>query len=487
MQTDEMVPSFSSSQPTSRNALGFPVLNLGINNQKYALFGLLKKAQLLNAPVILPNLSVFGAKYGNHQEVPFRNVFSVNHLRRFAKAFDLEILDHAPIATEEGWDCFIAGTHQMGQNAANGIAELDNFTCQYFRNLVPLITKTPLFSKLSDEVYKRLGIKVVCQLRIEHDWLSYSSSLKDKDIQEDYSPSFQEIMEKIANARIDGAQNIYVVCDEANLPVSKEEIRQTVLGRHGINLVWKSDILNATELSQLSSLDLSVIDFEISVRAPIFIGTSLSTFSNLAAFEAFCRTGMQRPGQYLYNARGQHLVRRFDCGVFAEIQGATNRLYERAPLISAKPEDCQWPALLLAHVSRFGDISNTNTTIPGIRRGPLVCGVRGNSDEYTIEGFSAQFTCEIDGNLEYRAKLYNNQWTDWVAAGSFVGTHGMQLSIKGFAVRLTGKLSLDYHCICVGSFVGRETLVEANGESGCFSENDEILEAMQIVFRPRSY
>ncbi|HQT38163.1 MAG TPA: hypothetical protein PK231_01975 [Acidocella sp.] len=465
--------------------IGYSDLGLGLNNQKYALFGLFNKARSMNRPVVLPDFVIFDAKSEHKDKVPFSSVYSVDHLVRFAHAFGMEILDQPPIENDNGWHCFIGGTFVMGWEGKKGPGSLDDFTCQFFRSLVPHITSTPLFKKLARTIYLDHGIGVVAQLRIENDWLDVSKQAEATNSPEkdDYKITFLDILSKINYSIGNFSKKIYVVCDEANLPVSKEVIRETVASQFDISLIWKSDIFSKAELDQLSLLDLSIIDFEMSVRAPLFVGLSLSTFSNLACFETFCRTGTPATDHYIYNCPGPGLMRRMDFGAGSNLDDVANPIHLRNPLIPDTMNDCLWPISLTAHISKVGDFTTESGKIPGSRRGHIVCGIRGNSD-IKIEGFILQSCSQLQVDLEYRAKTPTGDWGDWVTNGMLAGSRGNSQPINGFAVRLRGPLALSYEAICIGSFAGNHDLIQEKGHLGCASKNGESLEAMQIIFRP---
>ncbi len=464
--------------------LGYPELGLGLNNQKYALYALFEKAYLQHRDVVLPNMASFDATNGTHQKIEFSKIYSVEKLKNFAEAFGVTILDQPPIETENGWHSFIAGTSTLGWRALKGAGGLDEFTCQFFRNLEPHVTQTDVFKKLTKAVYAQSKISVVSQLRIEKDWLDvakvYGEHYPEK--RNDYALTFYDIMLKTTQSLDVVGRQIYVVCDEANLPVPKEEIRATTLKKFGVFLVWKSDFLSAEELAGLSLLELSILDFEMAVRAPTFIGTSISTFSNLACFEAFCRTGKPTTEHYVYNCPGEGLLRRYDFGVGGSVEAISDKFNYRIPLTPDSLEDCLWPAKLTAHFSFKGDFVSETNAVPGTRRGHLVCGVPG-SKTTTIQGFSLDCLEENLFEVEYRARLGDGSWSDWAPNGSYVGSRGEHREIFGFSVRLKGKLALSYEAVCIGSFAGREGLIQTKGEAGCFSEGGEPLEAMQIVFR----
>ena len=128
--------------------------------------------------------------------------------------------------------------------------------------------------------------------------------------------TFPEIVRKICNtAPVNGRPGIYVVCDEAALPVPKEGIRGAIRREFGIDLFWKSD-LTQDELAKLSLLDLSMLDFELCLAAESFVGLTRSTFSNMVALEKYSRTQVPVERHYVYNMLGSRLALRTDNGAF---------------------------------------------------------------------------------------------------------------------------------------------------------------------------
>ncbi len=469
------------------NAIGYPELSLGLNNQKLALFGLFSTAQVQKRPLTLPQFCKFDAVRGNHTLVPLGEVYSVPHLKRFAGVFGLHIIDGPPAETQDGWSSFIAGCERHGRDAIKGTGAFDEFTWQFFRNLVPLVTGDQIFQHLRDEIYIRRGIKLVIQLRIEQDWIDQIERLKayPTTFVDEIGPSYQEILQKTKNSIHEGdlTRTAYIVCDEENLPTPKEDIRAEALEQFGMSLVWKSDILTADEMASLSALDKSLIDFEMAARAPHFVGFSRSTFANLAYFESFCRGLSPEPAHFIYNCTGPLLGQRYDFGTFVDPAQVTDKLFRRAPLLPDRADDCLWPATLNAYLAYIGDFSSSTGSISGTRRGHLVAGVPGDTTRL-IEGFSISLAWTLPGGIEYRARLATGEWTPWQPGGTFVGTRGQGAALRGFAARLTGKLALSYECVCIGSFNGAPWLVQARGGQDCASEGGEELAAMQIIFRP---
>ena len=241
-------------------------------------------------------------------------------------------------------------------------------------------------------------------------------------------------------------------------------------------------MLAEPELAALSTLETSILDFEVALQAPIFVGLSRSTFSNMVSFEALCRTRKPAPHHYIYNFPGDQLGRRCDNGGRLVPHEVTDKLLLREPLAPPAWDDIHWRAALTAHIAYFGDLVSEAAPVVGVFGGSLVCGSRFGGDLKVIQGFSIVPVLSTL-SLEYRAKLEDGSWTAWVTHGTFIGTRGQARALFGFAVRLTGPLALGFYCLCIGSFVGKPDLVYAHANQSCETDGPHKLEAMQIVFR----
>jgi hypothetical protein len=342
----------------------------------------------------------------------------------------------------------------------------------------------PLTEHLKTAVFRDEKIRFVVQLRIEKDWLRYSEGTLSRIIPraENYDLSFLEIFHKFKNSFGQSCDAAYIVCDERDLPASKDEIRAAVLERFAIRIVWKSDFLDPGLLEEMSGLDQSVLDFEMALAAPAFVGLSRSTFSNMVSFEVFCRTRRQAPNHFVFNVPGDRLSRRYDNGARLVSHEVTNAINLREPLAPLSSQDIHWPISLCAHVSQLGDFVAQAGAVPGVYGGPIVCGLREGGAAATIEGFT--ITCEMPSlGLEYRALQHDGTWSAWVGQGEFAGSRGASLPLRGFSVRITGPLSLAFQCVCFGAFTGKPDLVQASVGQDCVADPPLALRAMQIVVR----
>ena len=279
-------------------ALGYRHLDAGLNNQKLALFGLFLLACERRVPVVLPDFSVLDPGRAVFGRTPLGAVFPEEEIYRFANAWGIEVLAAPPIDTIDGWDCFSAGASRLVADGSRGMTALDDVAAQFFRRMLPRLGHSEAWRKLSAAVFGDQAIPLVVHLRVEKDWARFSAATLAPvlDPSEEYHPTVLQIMRKISNGLGKDADCAYVVCDEDDLPVSKDEIRATVMADCGIRLVWKSDVLSEAELAPPSAvLRRRSLDFEMALRAPVFVGLSRSTFSNDGQLRsAMCRTGESR-------------------------------------------------------------------------------------------------------------------------------------------------------------------------------------------------
>jgi hypothetical protein len=61
-----------------------------------------------------------------------------------------------------------------------------------------------------------------------------------------------------------------------------------------------------------------MIDFEMALNAPRFIGNSLSSFSNHVAVEKFARQRVPVRDHFIYNAPGDRVLERADNGLHVD-------------------------------------------------------------------------------------------------------------------------------------------------------------------------
>ncbi len=323
MPGEVAVPTVLQDADLAQNALSYRYNGGGLNNQKLALFGLFLKAWR-DGPrrVILPDLRLFDHRLSdlsNYGLIIFDEALQRGPLRAFAARHGIEILDLPPRGDEGGWDYFHEAMNYIPRAALLGDLTPESFVCDFFRSLVPAVEHAGLAQRVINAAFGRQGIRLALQLRIETDWADHVAHRLGPAIAvvEDNGPTFPEIVRKICNtAQVNGRPGIYVVCDEAALPVPKEDIRGAIRREFGIDLFWKSDLIAQDELAKLSLLDLSMLDFDLCLAAELFVGLTRSTFSNMVALEKYSRTQAPVERHYIYNMLGPRLALRTDNGAF---------------------------------------------------------------------------------------------------------------------------------------------------------------------------
>jgi predicted O-methyltransferase YrrM len=129
---------------------------------------------------------------------------------------------------------------------------------------------------------------------------------------------------------------------------------------------------------------------------------------------------------------------------------------------------------LTAHFGFRGDV---------VAEGDLLAGA--SDGGCSIQGFTVRLTDAALPGMEYRVLGAGGAWSDWMPSGTFAGTRGKAVPLRGFAVRLAGARARDYHCSYAGAFEGSGDVVFASDGESCAAPDGAALEAMHIVLRPR--
>jgi hypothetical protein len=290
----------------------------GLNNQKLTLLGLFLVALENKLALVLPAMGVKDLVAKTDTPVPLSDVFDISLLKSVASRHGISLSSKDPDSFQtSGWEYFFQGAGRCGYEALNPTRP-DAFTpmaLDFLTNLVPVKRLTDLAKSLGDEIFGRLGVCLAAQYRIESDWETYSAgTLKPtSNGPEDYLISFDCITAKIANT-FAGIKHVLVICDEPAVAIPKAEMREVCQSLYGIRLLWKSDFLNDDQWRALTPLDLSIIDFELGLRAQTFVGISRSTFSNMVTFQKYVANPQQIRNDYIYNNNRMLLDRRTDNG-----------------------------------------------------------------------------------------------------------------------------------------------------------------------------
>ena len=192
--------------------------------------------------------------------------------------------------------------------------------------------------------------------------------------------------------------------------------------------------------------------------------------------DSFIRT-FARATEFIAFHRRTAILRLHPSSLVDTFTGVLTKWVSFPPLVAAEPTDSAVPqAWLMVHLGGMGDVANGCALIGGLR------GDRAR----TIQGFTIDLKKGRHNELQYRALLNDDVWTDWIPGGSFVGTRGKSAALRGFAVRLVGDLACQFECCYAGAFVDTPNLVQASDGRDCQTTTGADLEAMHIVLRSRA-
>lgn len=291
----------------------------GLNNQKLALLGLFLAARRAGPRrIMLPDCYAADPNMLSGHVVAFDTVFDTNRVCDFAKKFDIEIVPGAPRDTAGGWDYFVAAHPHISRNMAVRNLGPDDFCCAFLRAIEPRINQSSLGRRLAHAVFAEHGVQVVLQLRVELDWVRFTNETLASvaSALEDCDQSFLSMIRKTRTGLGASAAGILVTCDEDYLPFGKDVIRDVVRKDLGIELIFKTDLLSAAEWAGLSRLDLSLLDFELAVAAPFYVGQSRSSYSTMVGLERYARGRSPVTNHFIYNIHGPGLGQRTDNGAY---------------------------------------------------------------------------------------------------------------------------------------------------------------------------
>ena len=451
--------------------IGYNGINLGLTNQKIAFIGLVHRARKENRPVCLPPFLSYEIDGTTDRIFPFREVFRVPDITRILNAFSIKWTLDQDFEAVDGWHAFMEGAGIFGATGQQGPAALTGLTCQLVHNLRPTDTVVAIKDQINRKIYQEMGIHFCVQMRIEKDWEAYTSTVLETASGKDERnlPTPDEIIIRTRALFGRDFSSAYVLCDERNLPASKETIRESILHRHNVRLYWKSDFIST---DTMENLPLSMVDFEVALASPFFIGTSRSTFSCFVGFEKFCRQRASFSGHYIYNAPGQRRGERRDNGPGRDPAAACEALYRGTPLFAPPATHIHVAMTLQAHIAIIGDFESTNHATRGLHSGELVAGTPDAPPGRHIEGF-AFHAPDTSPMLEYRVLLHDNTWSDWHRSGTYAGTRGQSLPIRGFGVRVTGPAMLNTGCIYAGRFSDTQYTVMAHDGENCQSRSGQ--------------
>jgi hypothetical protein len=261
----------------------------GINNQKMAIAAAFLDADENELLLVLPMITQMDQVNGGCEPQPFGSVFDERKIRAFAERHDIKILDEpGPMRYAGDYETYFWQMYGIFETELfiGRESRREKFLKDFFNSLEPLVTRLPALQVIRRSVFESPVETVAVQFRVELDWQKHCAENLPKMAgpEEQRFVPFQGIMEKVKNA-LPGTKRIFAICDEAALPVKPAYLRDFCFVNYQIYLVFKSDFLSRAQMAALKPVNLSLLDFEMAMAAEVFVGTSRSTFSNLAALQ----------------------------------------------------------------------------------------------------------------------------------------------------------------------------------------------------------
>jgi len=132
-------------------------------------------------------------------------------------------------------------------------------------------------------------------------------------------------------------------------------------------------------------------------------------------------------------------------------------------------------AEIVAHIEGVGDVDG--------KVGDWV-GMRGSGR--AIEGFSLSPSQGIaPEEFEIRGVLGRDWLSPWLPGGSFCGSRGLALPLRGFCVRLHPAAAARLDIACFARFVDGSEVGPVGSDRLCAAPTMAALEAFQVLLRPR--
>jgi hypothetical protein len=148
---------------------------------------------------------------------------------------------------------------------------------------------------------------------------------------------------------------------------------------------------------------------------------------------------------------------------------------ESAEATGCTPHNVKSPEIV-AHIEGVGDVEG--------KLGDWV-GTRGSGR--SIEGFSLTPGSGIaTDDFDIRAVLGRDWLSPWLPGGSFCGSRGLALPLRGFCVRLRPKALAHYELACFARFVDGSEVGPIGADRICAAPTLAALEGFQVQLLPRA-
>ncbi|KAL0744357.1 hypothetical protein Bca4012_085870 [Brassica carinata] len=339
--------------------LEVPQIVWGLNNQKIAFARACLTARTMNRTLLMPSLSasLFYKEVDKLLPIPFEKVFQFERfnslcsgfvrvarfsdVRNRTQVFDLEkgsgrrwtverdleqlkqslSMDEFEVIRVKGKNPFLWHDHWPVKDYAK-VFECMVVVDEISREADKVVMK---IREAGENAAARGGILeqgsvpfVAVHMRIEIDWMIHCKKLEQRQKVSEICSSKREIMERVGN--ISGLKTptvLYLAVADSLLEEKEEESSVLKGWRDGLIPFEKKKLGVKEEVySKYTYLIQSAIDYEVCLRADVFVGNSFSTFSSLIVLErtqkarrvgfmSSCEDGGNVWSSYAYNLAGE--------------------------------------------------------------------------------------------------------------------------------------------------------------------------------------
>lgn len=329
--------------------LEVPQIVWGLNNQKIAIARACLTARMLNRTLLMPSLSasLFYKEVDQLQPISFDKIFQFDRFNSLCKGFvqlgrysdltnrtgefDLQKGSGRKWTIKRDFDQLrqfkrepIDGYEVIRITGKNPFLWHDHWPLKYYARVFECLVLVDQISKEADKVVSKLRSKtgsfqdatnvnyVAVHMRIEKDWMIHCKNLEQRLKINQICSSKEEIMERVGNiVGLKGPTVVYLA------------VADNLLEDKSILTGWKEGFL-PFEKKKLGVLGIykkypyliqSAIDYEVCLRADVFVGNTFSTFSSLIVLERTqkmirmgitisCQKDVRWPS-YAYNLLGE--------------------------------------------------------------------------------------------------------------------------------------------------------------------------------------
>ncbi len=132
------------------------------------------------------------------------------------------------------------------------------------------------------------------------------------------------------------------------------------------------------------------------------------------------------------------------------------------------------PVSVMAHIGHVGNVVGESGSVRSQRVGAY------------IQGFTLNVAEDIQDSLQYKARLDDGSWTNWMKTNEFAGTQSQSRDLTGFSVRLTDLHQDALELTAVGEFKDQTDLSVVSANEECVStEGSAQMCGMQVVLSRR--